>query len=81
MCRKLLAVLIAAATMAVVAQAVYATTVKLEVLSSKPNQVSGGDALVRVDAPANLLGSLRVKRNGADVTDASPPREAASSGS
>jgi Tannase-like family of unknown function (DUF6351) len=74
MCRKLLAVLIAAAMMAVVAQAAYATTVKLEVLSSKPNQVSGGDALVRVDAPANLLGSLRVKRNGADVTDAFSPQ-------
>jgi hypothetical protein len=43
---------------------------KLDVLSSKPNQVSGGDALLRVDAPADLLAQLQVKRNGTDVTSA-----------
>ena len=32
--------------------------------------VSGGDALVRVDAPRGLLDKLRVERNGEDVTDA-----------
>ena len=32
--------------------------------------VSGGDALVRVDAPRGLLDKLRVERNGDDVTDA-----------
>jgi hypothetical protein len=73
--RTHLAALIVAATMAMTAQAAYATTVKLDVLSSKPHQVSGGDALVRVDAPADLLGSLRVRLNGADVTSAFSPEE------
>jgi Tannase-like family of unknown function (DUF6351) len=75
MLRKLFAVLLAAATMGVAAQAAHATTVKLNVLSSKPAQVSGGDALVRVSAPADLLGQLRVKRNGTDVTAAFSPKD------
>jgi len=74
MLRKLFAVLLAAVTMGVAAPAAHATTVKLNVLSSKPHQVSGGDALVRVSAPADLLGQLRVKRNGTDVTAAFSPK-------
>jgi Tannase-like family of unknown function (DUF6351) len=45
-----------------------ASSVDIDVLSSRPDQVSGGDALVRVDAPAGLLRKLRVVRNGEDVT-------------
>jgi hypothetical protein len=40
----------------------------IDVLSGRPDQVSGGDALVRVDAPGGLLRKLRVLRNGEDVT-------------
>ncbi|MEV4803386.1 DUF6351 family protein [Nonomuraea sp. NPDC049421] len=38
----------------------------LEVLSSRPDQVSGGDALIRVDGDVRA----RVLRNGEDVTEA-----------
>ena len=65
--RKLLVGLIAGMTMAI-APAADAKTVDLTVLSSQPNQVSGGDALVRVDAPPSLIPTLRVERNGVDVT-------------
>jgi Tannase-like family of unknown function (DUF6351) len=41
----------------------------LDVLSSRADQVSGGDALVRVEASRHLLDDLRVLRNGDDVTD------------
>jgi Tannase-like family of unknown function (DUF6351) len=44
--------------------------VHIDVLSSRPDQVSGGDALVRVQAPPGLLHRLRVERNGEDVTSA-----------
>jgi hypothetical protein len=67
--RKLLVGLIAGMTMAI-APAADAATADITVLSSQPNQVSGGDALIRVDAPANQLGTLRVERNGVDVTAA-----------
>ena len=41
----------------------------IEVLSSQPHQVSGGDALVRVGAGALVdLSRVRVTRNGEDVT-------------
>ena len=46
-----------------------ADSIDLTVLSSRPDQVSGGDALVRVDAPRGLLDKLMVLRNGEDVTD------------
>jgi len=42
----------------------------VDVLSSRADQVSGGDALVRVEGPANKLDDVRVLRNGSDVTDA-----------
>ncbi|GAA1742854.1 DUF6351 family protein [Nonomuraea bangladeshensis] len=41
---------------------------ELEVLSSRPDQVSGGDALVRVRRPKGA--KVRVLRNGEDVTGA-----------
>lgn len=43
----------------------------VEVLSSAPDQVSGGDALVEVSAPSNVPPSqLRVALNGVDITAA-----------
>ena len=48
----------------------YGHGVDIDVLSSRADQVSGGDALVRVDAPQGLLKLLRVERNGDDVTSA-----------
>jgi Tannase-like family of unknown function (DUF6351) len=47
----------------------------LDVLSSRADQVSGGDALVRVDARESLLDKLRVFLNGDDVTDAFEPED------
>lgn len=47
-----------------------AASIEVSVLSSRADQVSGGDALLRVDAPRGLLGKLSVERNGEDVTDA-----------
>ncbi len=72
--RKLFVALIAVAALAL-APAANAKTVDLTVLSSKPNQVSGGDALVRVDATPDLLGTLEVQRNGTDVTAAFSPED------
>lgn len=44
---------------------------KIEVLSSRPYMVSGGDALVRVSAIKNVnLGSVKIAVNGANVTGA-----------
>ncbi len=42
----------------------------VDVLSSRADQVSGGDALVRVEGPRGRLDDVRVLRNGSDVTDA-----------
>src|SRR3954471_10178447 len=53
---------------------------RISVLSSRTDQVSGGDALVRVRAPRGLLGRLRVLRNGEDVTDELQARDGALEG-
>jgi hypothetical protein len=46
----------------------------LSVLSSRPDQVSGGDALVRVDVPRTVpLNQVTVTRNDEDVTAAFQP--------
>src|ERR1043165_1194116 len=46
----------------------------IDVLSSRPAWVSGGDALIRVRAAAQVrLDSIRVRRNGVDVTAALHP--------
>src|SRR3546814_2198205 len=46
----------------------------LSILSSSPDQVSGGDALVRVDVPSDIpLGQVSVELNGVDVTNAFAP--------
>ncbi len=59
-----------AATAAVAAPAAHAKSIELSVLSSRPDQVSGEDALVRLDAPSGLIDKLRMERNGEDVTGA-----------
>jgi hypothetical protein len=59
------AALLAAAALAAPAAAHH---VDIDVLSSRADQVSGGDALIRVDG--RRLDDLRVLRNGTDVTDA-----------
>ncbi|HYY60550.1 MAG TPA: DUF6351 family protein, partial [Burkholderiales bacterium] len=47
------------------------TQVPIEVLSSRPDAISGGDALIRVTVKKNVPASaMRVKLNGADVTSA-----------
>jgi hypothetical protein len=48
----------------------HGVPVRIDVLSSRPDQVSGGDALVRLQAPYGLLRRLRLERNGTDVTGA-----------
>src|SRR5918995_475385 len=53
---------------AVLAPPATAESIDIEVLSSRPDQVSGGDALVRVSAPPGLLDKLAVLRDGEDVT-------------
>src|SRR5215217_697537 len=58
-----------AAAATILAAPAAAESIDLTVLSSRPDQVSGGDALVRVDAPRGLLDKLAVLRNGEDVTD------------
>jgi Tannase-like family of unknown function (DUF6351) len=46
----------------------------LSILSSRPDQVSGGDALVRVEVPQTVpLHQVTVLRNGEDVTAAFEP--------
>src|SRR5215212_5113813 len=69
--RTLVAALLAAAVMALAAAPANATQIKIQVLSSQPNQVSGGDALISVTSKDDEypLSSLHVKRNGWDVTN------------
>src|SRR5918995_978164 len=55
---------------AVLAPPATAESIDIEILSSRPDQVSGGDALVRVSAPPGLLDKLAVLRDGEDVTGA-----------
>ena len=46
----------------------------ISVLSSDPQQVSGGDALVQIDVPRNVpVHHVKVTRNGDDVTDRFDP--------
>jgi hypothetical protein len=47
------------------------TQFPIEVLSGRPDAVTGGDALVRVTVKKNVpLGGMRIRLNGADVTSA-----------
>ena len=55
----------------VAAPVTHAADVKIEVLSSKPNQVSGGDALISMSRKQKSdISVLRVRRNGMEVTSA-----------
>ena len=67
---KLVAFVFAVAAIALSPGAALAKSIDLQVLSSRPDQVSGGDALVQVSAPSGLLDKLTVERNGEDVTAA-----------
>ncbi|HEY1277196.1 MAG TPA: DUF6351 family protein [Thermoleophilaceae bacterium] len=60
--------LVALAAMAVAPAAAQAHGVEMKVLSSRADQVSGGDALVRVNAPPWLLDRVRLRLGGEDVT-------------
>ena len=59
-----------------------ADQLQLRVLSSRPDMVTGGDALVRVELPAGVTAAdVKLTVNGADATkqlkaDASAPRGA-----
>jgi hypothetical protein len=56
------------------AHADHRSPLTIEVLSSAPDQVTGGDALVRVSAGGRIrLADVRVSRNGEDVTGAFTP--------
>jgi hypothetical protein len=51
------------------AQSAKADALQLRVLSSRPDMVTGGDALVRVDVPAGVAaGEVKLAVNGSDVT-------------
>jgi hypothetical protein len=63
------ALFVAALTTAMAAPAAHAASVKIEVLSSKPHIVTGGDALISVTSKDDPLGSLVIRLNGVDVTD------------
>src|SRR6201999_1066767 len=43
---------------------------QINVLSSRPDMVTGGDALVQVNGPAKSTGSVLIELNGQDVTSA-----------
>ncbi len=76
--RSSLAVLLAAlAALLAAAAPARAQEVDVTVLSSRADQVSGGDALVRVDAPARLLDRLVVLRGDRDVTGSFRRRDGA----
>ncbi len=48
---------------------------EISILSSSPDMVTGGDALVRVSVPPPLLDRVRVELNGNDITSAFAPAE------
>ena len=61
----------AAATAAPAAPSGARKTLDISTVSSRPDAVSGGDALVRVDVPAGVAPrTVRVRRDGSDVTRA-----------
>ena len=70
---ELVGLAVALAAIALCPGTALAKNIELSVLSSRPDQVSGGDALVRVAAPPGLLDKLTVQRNGVDVTGAFAP--------
>jgi Tannase-like family of unknown function (DUF6351) len=66
---QILAKMILACVTAAAAVASFAAGLSITSLSSRPDVVSGGDALVRVDVPADfVLAHIVIKLNGVDVT-------------
>src|SRR5262245_52498599 len=69
LCGSFVALTIAAFLATPAAAAKPGNTWSIEILSSAPDQVSGGDALVRVGFPgAGAKGNARLLLNGVDVT-------------
>jgi uncharacterized tannase-like protein DUF6351 len=61
--------LLAGATAAAAVSVLAAAGLTITALSSRPDMVSGGDALVRVEVPADfVLSHIVIKLNGTDVT-------------
>ena len=55
--------------------AVATNAFRIVTLSSQPDKISGGDALVRVDVPEDVpLETITIKRNGQDITPAFRPQ-------
>jgi hypothetical protein len=53
------------------AAAALATDLRIEVISNRPDLISGGDALVEVVLPADIApANVRVQLNGSDITSA-----------
>ena len=69
---RVIAALIAAALVVPVVPAVASRDVKLEILSGRPDMVTGGDALVHVVVP-DADEPVRVTLNGADVSSVFAP--------
>src|SRR3954470_14675084 len=65
--RRILAVATALLATALTAGPAQAHDADIDVVSSRPDQVSGGDALIKVSA--RHRDHLRITRNGEDVTD------------
>ena len=63
-----MALVAAGAVTGVSSPASAAPVARVTVLSSAPDQVTGGDARIRVDLPPGLLGKARVLLDGDDVT-------------
>jgi uncharacterized tannase-like protein DUF6351 len=63
------AAILAAVATAAVSPVWAIDTLRIETLSNRPDKISGGDALVRVQVPPRIrLGDVRVTLNGADIT-------------
>ena len=66
--RSLLLLALAALAVGVAGPAAAVPPYSIEILSSAPDQVSGGDALVRASAPRRMPANAVVLLNGVDVT-------------
>src|SRR5262245_8065295 len=52
-----------------VSPAFAANNLEITALSNRPDKISGGDVLVRIDVPAGVaLGDVKVQLNGRDAT-------------
>src|SRR5579864_5959901 len=54
-------------------QSASSSALEIQTVSSRPDMVSGGGALVQIKAPASSLKKLKVALNGSDVTASFKP--------